>query len=58
MQARQDEKIVYSWVEWPSKEARDIGWKKAMEDPRMKRGKMPFDGQRVIYGGFKPILDA
>ena len=57
VQATKDERIVYSWVEWPSKEARDIGWKKAMEDPRMNV-KMPFDGKRMIYGGFKPILDA
>jgi len=58
VQATKDERIVYSWVEWPSKEARDAGWKKAMEDPRMKDAKMPFDGKRMIYGGFKPILDA
>jgi len=58
VQATKDERIVYSWVEWPSKEARDAGWKKAMEDPRMKDAKMPFDGTRMIYGGFKPILDA
>ena len=58
VQATKDERIVYSWVEWPSKEARDYGWKKAMEDPRMKDVKMPFDGKRMIYGGFKPILDA
>jgi len=57
VQATSDEKIVYSWIEWPSKEARDEGWKKAMEDPRMKGIKMPFDGKRVIYGGFAPILD-
>jgi uncharacterized protein YbaA (DUF1428 family) len=58
VQATKDEKIVYSWVEWPSKEARDSGWKKAMEDPRMKDAKLPFDGKRMIYGGFTPILDA
>jgi uncharacterized protein YbaA (DUF1428 family) len=50
--------VVYSWVEWPSKSARDQGWEKAMADPRMKDMKMPFDGQRMIYGGFEPILDA
>ena len=58
VQANKDERIVYSWIEWPSKEARDQGWKKAMEDPRMKDVKMPFDGKRMIYGGFKTILDA
>ena len=36
VQAKPDEKIVYSWVEWPSKQAREEGWKKAMDDPRIK----------------------
>ena len=36
VQAARDEKVVYAWVEWPSKEVRDSGWKKAMEDPRMQ----------------------
>ncbi|HET6629927.1 MAG TPA: DUF1428 domain-containing protein [Woeseiaceae bacterium] len=58
VKAKKDEKIVYSWVEWPDKATRDAGWKKAMDDPRMQMGKdMPFDGQRMIYGGFTPILD-
>lgn len=58
VKAEAGEKVVYSWVEWPDKATRDAGWKKAMEDPRMQFGKdMPFDGQRMIYGGFTPILD-
>lgn len=57
VQAKPDEKVVYSWVEWPSKQARDEGWQRAMDDPRMKGMKMPFDGQRMIYGGFAPMLD-
>ena len=58
VQAKPDEKVVYSWVEWPSRQARDKGWDEAMKDPRMKAMKMPFDGQRMIYGGFAPMLDA
>ena len=60
VKASSDEKVVYSWIEWPSKQARDEGWKKVMADPRMKpdKAEMPFDGQRMIYGGFAPILDA
>jgi uncharacterized protein YbaA (DUF1428 family) len=58
VKAMPGEKIVYSWIEWPSKQVREQGWEKAMEDPRMKGMKMPFDGKRVIYGGFEPILDA
>ena len=59
VKAKDDEKVVYSWVEWPDKATRDEGWKKVMEDPRMQPDKenMPFDGQRMIYGGFMPILD-
>jgi uncharacterized protein YbaA (DUF1428 family) len=57
VQAKEDEIVVFSWIEWPSKEVRDAGMKRMMEDPRMKDMKMPFDGQRMIYGGFAPILD-
>jgi len=57
VKATPDETIVFSWVEWPSKEARDKGWEKAQNDPRMKALKMPFDGKRMVYGGFAPILD-
>ena len=57
VKAKPDESVVFSWVEWPSKEARDKGWEQASKDPRMKDLKMPFDGQRVVYGGFSPMLD-
>jgi uncharacterized protein YbaA (DUF1428 family) len=50
------EGLVFSWIEWPSKAVRDAGMKKAMEDPRMK-GEPPFDGKRMIFAGFMPILD-
>jgi len=56
VKAADGETVVYSWIEWPSKEARNAGWEKVMADPRM-RFDMPFDGQRMIYGGFAPILD-
>jgi uncharacterized protein YbaA (DUF1428 family) len=55
-----DESVIFSWVEWPSKAARDTGWQKIMADPRMQPGAnpMPFDGKRLIYGGFAAIVDA
>ena len=58
--AKDGETIVFSWIEWPSKQVRDDAWPKVMADPRMKPDKasMPFDGQRVIIGGFATILDA
>jgi uncharacterized protein YbaA (DUF1428 family) len=59
VKAKEDENTVFSWIEWPSKEARVEGWEKIMADERMKApDPMPFDGQRMIYGGFAPILDA
>jgi uncharacterized protein YbaA (DUF1428 family) len=57
VKATGDEVVVYSWVEWPSKEVRDAAWPKIMEDERLSKAEMPFDGQRMIYGGFAPILD-
>lgn len=53
------EAVVFSWIVWPSKEVRDEAWKKIMDDKRMQPGAnpMPFDGKRLIYGGFAPILD-
>lgn len=54
-----NESIVFSWVTWPSKEMRDTGWQAIMEDPRMHpdQNPMPFDGKRLIYGGFNIILE-
>ncbi len=58
--AKDGETVVYSWVEWPSKEARTAGWEKVMADERMKPdgSATPFDGARMIYGGFTPIVEA
>jgi uncharacterized protein YbaA (DUF1428 family) len=55
--AKPGETVVFSWVEWPSKEARDAANKKMMEDPEMKNMDMPFDGKRMIFGGFEPMFD-
>ncbi|WP_428835741.1 DUF1428 domain-containing protein [Sphingomonas rustica] len=52
------ERVVYSWIEWPDKATRDAGWQKLMSDERMQsEGGMPFDGQRMMWGGFAPIID-
>ena len=61
VKARDGETVIYGWVEWPSKTVRDTAWGKMMADPRMQPDKSKpslFDGQRMIYGGFTPILDA
>ena len=58
VRAEEDENVVFSFIEWPDKAARDTAWSKIMEDERMKpQGDMPFDGKRMFWGGFQPILD-
>ena len=53
------ERIGFSWIEWPDKATRDKGMAAFMEDERIKDGPqdMPFDGPRMIYGGFEPLVD-
>ena len=54
--AREGEKIVFSWQIWPSREALDAAEIKMHQDPRMDAvGNIPFDAKRLILGGFKPI---
>lgn len=58
VKAEDGEGIIYSYVEWPDKATRDKGWERMMSDPDMQpQGEMPFDGQRMFWGGFKPIID-
>lgn len=54
-----DETVVFSWVTWPSKAVRDEGWEKAMADPAMApdNNSAPFDGGRMIFGGFEMIMN-
>jgi uncharacterized protein YbaA (DUF1428 family) len=62
VQATDDEAVVFSWVEWPDKATRDAAMGKMDElmktDPRMnpEKNPMPFDGKRMIYGGFSPVV--
>lgn len=62
VKANDDEAVVFSWIEWPDKATRDAGMAKMMDlmktDPRMdpEKNPMPFDGQRLIFGGFAPVV--
>jgi len=57
VQAKDDESVVFSWIEWPDKATRDAGMEKFMKDPRLDAvGAMPFDGKRMIFGGFAPVM--
>jgi uncharacterized protein YbaA (DUF1428 family) len=55
-----DETVIFSWIMWPSREARDAGMAKVMADPRLQPDKnpMPFDGKRAVFGGFKVLVEA
>jgi uncharacterized protein YbaA (DUF1428 family) len=59
VQCKADETVVFSWIEWPSRAVRDAGMAKVMDDPRMTPdvNPMPFDGQRLIFGGFEMIVE-
>jgi uncharacterized protein YbaA (DUF1428 family) len=56
VKAEAGEKIVFSWMTWPDKATADKSQEKMMDDPRMKSMSMPFDGKRMIFGGFEPLL--
>jgi len=59
VQASDNENVVFSFIVWPDKATRDSAWQKLMNDPEMQPGAqpMPFDGKRMFWGGFEPILD-
>lgn len=62
VEAKEDESVVFSWIEWPDKPTRDAAMGRMEElmktDPRMDPASnpMPFDGKRLIYGGFEPVV--
>ena len=57
VKAEEGENVVFSWVEYPSKAVRDAANARLMSDERMKNMKMPFDGSRMIFGGFTTLID-
>ena len=57
VQAKDDETVVFSWITYESREARDAINAKVMADPRLKApDQSPFDGKRMIYGGFQSFM--
>ena len=64
--AKEDEEIVFGWVVFPSKEIRDLANIKVPKDPRMTElvapltnpEKLIFDASRMVYGGFKPLVQS
>jgi uncharacterized protein YbaA (DUF1428 family) len=59
VQATEDEVVIFSWIVYESRDQRDAINAKVMADPRIKDGmsSMPFDGKRMIYGGFRTLLE-
>jgi uncharacterized protein YbaA (DUF1428 family) len=63
VKAESGEKIVFSWMSWPDRATADAAHEKLMSDPRMETdfgapdgSDMPFDGKRMIIGGFDPLF--
>ena len=58
VQKAEGEVVLFSWIEWPNKATRDAAHGSMMENPEWQTlGEMPFDGKRMIFGGFVPVLD-
>ncbi len=59
VKAEEGENVVFSWIVWPDKATADAAHEKIWSDPRMTKpdGPIPFDGKRMIFGGFVPIFD-
>ncbi len=54
--ATADETVAFAWIEWPDKATRDAAMARLSADPRMTGAAPPFDGKRMIFGGFEPVL--
>ena len=59
VQLKDDEVVVFSWITYASRAQRDAVNEKVMKDPRMQDdpATWPFDGKRMIFGGFAPLFD-
>ncbi|MEP0942401.1 MAG: DUF1428 domain-containing protein [Rhizobiaceae bacterium] len=58
VKCQDDETVVFSWITWPSKQARDEGWGRMMEESEVLSKPFPYDGSRMIYGGFDVLVEA
>ena len=57
VEAAEGENVIFSFVIWPDKATRDAGWEKVMANPDLNPGAdMPFDGKRMFWGGFTPLI--
>ncbi len=56
VQRKDDETVAFSWLEWPDRETADKAWETMKTDPRMEKMEMPFDGKRMMWGGFEELV--
>jgi uncharacterized protein YbaA (DUF1428 family) len=54
---QEGEAVVLAWLIWPDKATADAAWAAMMEDPAMQNMDMPFDGKRMMWGGFETIFE-
>ncbi|MDQ1155592.1 DUF1428 domain-containing protein [Brevundimonas sp. SORGH_AS_0993] len=54
---KEGETVAVGWITWPDKATRDAAWEKMMQDERLAGADMPFDGKRMIFGGFETLID-
>ena len=57
VKATDDEDVIFSWIVWPDKATRDAAMQAMENDERMMAEPMPFDGKRMIFGGFTPVVE-
>ena len=57
VQLKEGESVVFSWIEWPDRATRDAAFRNMESDERMMAEPMPFDGKRMIMGGFTPVVE-
>lgn len=52
-----DEVVVFAWLRWPDRATADKCWEQMQSDPDFSNMDMPFDGQRMMWGGFEPVFE-
>lgn len=57
VQLKTDETVAVGWITWPDRATRDKAWEVLMQDERMMKLDMPFDGKRMIFAGFDVLID-
>ena len=57
VQLQDGETVAVGWITWPDRATRDAAWEMLMQDERMMKMDMPFDGKRMIFAGFEVIAE-